>query len=324
MAVNLWPNADIESDIDDWNVVSGATISHSTDQSWSTDGGTHSLKVEVPTNYDGAISDAKLIVSGSTQYTASAYVYFSGSSTTIEFRVYNQDDSSIAATDFAESGPGWFRVYQTFTTGADDTGIKLRFRIADAGYETFYVDAVMLETGDSASEWANYEAPAVGPTYVDNGGVGESLGGSVDVPYPATVDENDILILQLLSSEAANHNAIDGWTKVTEVDQGTNSTVSWYWKRAAGTESGSVTATKGTASGSFYGLISRWSGCITSGTPYEESSSTSGSSAAASSSSITPTGNGRRIVCLIAAEGDIPVGTLAGGNYAEDFEITDS
>jgi hypothetical protein len=320
MAVNLWPNADLESGVDDWNLWTLGTLEQSSTRAWEQ---TYSLKYTADGYYRGVISDV-VGVDASTQYTISAYVYIEG---TLAFRaaVYDQDDNELAYWTPAYTENSWSRISATFTTGAGDTGIKFGIKKHDSGdANVFYVDGIMLETGDSASEWANYEAPAVGPTYVDNGGVGESLGGSVDVPYPATVDENDILILQLLSSEAANHNAIDGWTKVTEVDQGTNSTVSWYWKRAAGTESGSVTATKGTASGSFYGLISRWSGCITSGTPYEESSSTSGSSAAASSSSITPTGNGRRIVCLIAAEGDITVGTLAGGNYAEDFEITDS
>jgi len=160
------------------------------------------------------------------------------------------------------------------------------------------------------------------PVYEGHGGIGESQDSdTVNVPYPTTINENDILILQTLSTVDDDFDTPSGWNFANSVNQGANSTAAWYWKRAVGTESGNVACTRLETTGGFFGIISRWSNCKTSGTPFEGATSANGSSSTVSSSSITPTVNYNRIVCLICAEAATAVGTLAGGNYAEDFEV---
>ena len=87
MATNLWPNADLESGIDDWTLKDAATILHSTTRAWQE---TYSL--EIDTNggtYSGATSDIKSIVEESTQYTFSFYYWINDSG--VDFRILIQD-----------------------------------------------------------------------------------------------------------------------------------------------------------------------------------------------------------------------------------------
>ena len=166
MAVNLWPNADLESGISEWNVQSAATLTSSTAQSWSTDGGTHSLLIEYAGTYDGTNSDVRSVVSESTQYTISFYLYSTSETQTYSVYVYDQDDNQIAvAGDWTTALNAWARKTVTFNTGAGDTGIKLNI-ISWTPYVggELYVDGIMLETGASASAWVNYISPGVDVT----------------------------------------------------------------------------------------------------------------------------------------------------------------
>ena len=157
MAVNLWSNADLETGIDDWAAEAFATLAQSTDYSWTTDGGTHSLKISGANNYAGAKSVAK-DVTELTEYTISYYVYPIDGATSFRNRVLDQDDNIIAVNATATyTQDTWTRVERTFTTDAGDTGVKIFFtRNNDASEADFYIDGVMLETGSSASEWTNY------------------------------------------------------------------------------------------------------------------------------------------------------------------------
>ena len=162
MAINIWPNADLEAGIDDWNLIGGGfpSIAWSTTQSWSTDGGTHSLAISPNGTYKGAVSDV-LPVSPNTQYTASWYVWVTDADETMDFKIYDQDENTIKQeTNQTHAANEWFRVDLTGTTGADDTGIKLLCRSSGTHQEdaVIYLDAVMLETGASASAWTNYVA----------------------------------------------------------------------------------------------------------------------------------------------------------------------
>jgi len=155
MAVNLWPNADLESGIDEWNPVGVATLSHSSAQAWEQ---TYSLQIIPGGTYNEAESDP-LPISGSTQYTASWYFKTNSEVQIWDSKVRDQDGNTIrqdnANTYTADT---WTRIELTFTTGADDTAIKLMQRSGsnnDVG-SIGWVDGIMLETGASASEWTNY------------------------------------------------------------------------------------------------------------------------------------------------------------------------
>ena len=154
MATNLWPNADIESGIDDWASRGGATISHSTEQKWEQ---LYSLKVEPTVNVnDGAWSDYKAVIEGSTEYTMSLYIY---PTATVQYKILMVGDVSGTLNDANFDGtPDEFgRVEVTATPGASDTTLRIDIKKNnDASTDTFYVDAVMLETGTPASAWENY------------------------------------------------------------------------------------------------------------------------------------------------------------------------
>jgi len=156
MAVNIWPNADLEAGITEWSQVGGATLSHSSEQAWEQ---TYSLKIIPGGSYNEAQSDVFTGISPSTQYTASWYFKTNSATQIWDMKVRDQDGNTlkqeIGNTFTADT---WVRIDLTFTTGADDTGIRLMARsgsnnIADSAG---WLDAVMLETGASASEWTNY------------------------------------------------------------------------------------------------------------------------------------------------------------------------
>jgi hypothetical protein len=161
------------------------------------------------------------------------------------------------------------------------------------------------------------------PTYQGNGGIAYSSSDTVTPAYP-TLQANDILILQIVCDTNNTHNAVSGWTKVTQRNQGTGASASWYWKRAVGDESGNLTVTQ-SAAGDIWAVISCWRGCLASGTPFELEQETSGNGPNnIVSSSITPTVDETRIVCLLCVEDNTFTGPLDGGNYATDFEIPDT
>jgi len=108
------------------------------------------------------------------------------------------------------------------------------------------------------------------PVYEDNGGIWGFVSNSTNAYYPGTVNENDILIIQMMSANGNDdHVTPSGFTKITSIAQSTNATYSWYWKRATGSETGSVICIRGSSDGIFAVVMSRWSGAVTTGTPFE-------------------------------------------------------
>jgi hypothetical protein len=161
------------------------------------------------------------------------------------------------------------------------------------------------------------------PVYQGNGGIAFGASTSVAVAYPALA-ANDILIIQLISNDGnADHQQPSGFSAiVTQTVQSTNATASWWWKRAAGTESGTLSCTRTSATGAgFWGVMSCWRGAVTSGTPFNTAGPATGRTSSFSSSTITPSYDNSRVICLCQLEDNTALGTLAGGNYAEDFEL---
>lgn len=91
--------------------------------------------------------------------------------------------------------------------------------------------------------------------------------------YPGTISANDILLWQqYIEPDGTTVTAPDGtWTKIAEVDQPGDGTadfrVQWWYKRAAGGETGSVTFTH--ASSFRRASLHRFNGVITTGNPFE-------------------------------------------------------
>ena len=81
------------------------------------------------------------------------------------------------------------------------------------------------------------------PAYEDNGGIADGTDYAVAVPYPGTVNENDILLVCVLDADNDSFDVPSGWAKITEDTSNAQASFAWYWKRATGSETGSETFT---------------------------------------------------------------------------------
>lgn len=146
---------------------------------------------------------------------------------------------------------------------------------------------------------------------------------SVAVPHPSGISANDILIMQINIQDAASGGgqtayAPSGWTKADSVKSANNAAYI-FWKRADGTETGNLTVTGSADVDDMKGIMSRWSGCITDGTPYE-SLANGGfiTSNTMISQQITTLNLNRLAVCFDNIFDDVSAGAMT--NYAEIYD----
>jgi len=152
---NLWPNADLESGIDDWNAVQGITISQDGTEKWQ---GSYALLCTPVPSYEWqtAQSDNKTALP-STQYTLSAYLWSQNAETNWLMSVYDQDAGWLGQAQPDTSAGTWLRFHIHFTTASDTTAIYLHLS-RGSGTDTglWRVDAVQLELGGTETAWENY------------------------------------------------------------------------------------------------------------------------------------------------------------------------
>jgi len=167
------------------------------------------------------------------------------------------------------------------------------------------------------------------PIYQSTGGIGTGTDYAVDVPYPSIVNADDILIASIMDADNDTFNVPAGWTKIDEDGTHSNLSVAFYWKRADGTETGSVTFTSLLNSGSLVaGIMYRYSGCVKYGVPYENSS---GAKAVTQSTTFTANPsvsktNGQRLgVAFLIVEDNTLVGIWNNAHgYSEDSSLSTS
>ena len=105
--------------------------------------------------------------------------------------------------------------------------------------------------------------------YEDNGGLYALGSGNAIVDYPSTVNANDILILAVLNDVNCTFTTPSGWAVIQYLNS-SNASIVLYWKRATGSESGTETVIPDISPGQIIcGIMSRFSGCKTTGTPFE-------------------------------------------------------
>lgn len=110
-----------------------------------------------------------------------------------------------------------------------------------------------------------------GAVYEDTGGISSGTNASVDVIYPSTVNANDILFISVMDADNDTFTVPSGFTLIRQSSTNTNLSVALFWKRAIGTETGTITVTSALADGQVVGgIMYRYTGCVTSGTPYEQ------------------------------------------------------
>jgi len=149
---NLIPDPSFETGVGNWYATGGAAIAQSTTQKYHSD---NSMRTITSTGTWEGTESNEIGVDGSTEYTFSFYLYTTHATEVFAIYVSDQDYNEIAsAYDQSSTQNTWVRHSITFTTGADDDGVHLTVMKSDGGTAvTFYVDAVQLETGDTASDF---------------------------------------------------------------------------------------------------------------------------------------------------------------------------
>lgn len=105
------------------------------------------------------------------------------------------------------------------------------------------------------------------PVYEDRGAFNAYGGSSTnDVAYPTTVNSNDILVIIILAFGNRTATTPTNWNALASTSD--SRSVFTFWKRATGSESGNETVTISSSVNST-SIMMRFSGCITTGTPYE-------------------------------------------------------
>lgn len=158
------------------------------------------------------------------------------------------------------------------------------------------------------------------PNYEGNGGIASGTNFNVVVPYPVTVNLNDILIAHVMDADNDSFDTPSGWVKFASDDTNNNLSIAIYWKRADGTETGSETFTSVLNSGSLVaGIMHRFSGCVQTGQPFDQSLGTI--TAQRTSTGFTWTNNHLgtdRLVCgFFICEDDTITGFTGSTDWAE-------
>ena len=165
--------------------------------------------------------------------------------------------------------------------------------------------------------------------YESTGGIGTGTDFSVDVPYPSVVNADDILIAAIMDTDDDSFDVPTDWNKIDEQTDHSNLSVAYYWKRATGSESGTETFTSLANAGSLVaGIMYRYSGCVTSGTPVEGDllkAVVSGSNTGLAENGGASSGSDRLALCFAIVE-DNTITSFSGGVvvYNEDSRLDTS
>ncbi len=110
------------------------------------------------------------------------------------------------------------------------------------------------------------------PVYAGSGASATSNTSSLVIPYPSGIQADDFLLVQIHTDDNERYSSDDGGFSVI-IDHYTSAqgmTSILLWLRAAGTESGDLTVTLSASATLSFGKMSRITGVLATGTPYEE------------------------------------------------------
>jgi len=166
------------------------------------------------------------------------------------------------------------------------------------------------------------------PVYQSNGGIGTGTAYEVVVDYPSTVNADDILIACIMDADNDTFDTPFGWTKIYEDGTVNNCSVAFYWKRADGTETGSVTFTSLLNAGSLVaGIMYRYSGCIKTGVPFEEKAQyavTQATSQVIGWGAMFPANGTDRLAVAFNIVEDNTISGFSGTGWTEDSRLSTS
>lgn len=204
----------------------------------------------------------------------------------------------------------------TTSVGSAAPPAVLTAELPDNGVITVDIDAA--GTGAAGLKvymigaWAAFGVGRI-PYFVSLGAnAGAYNSQSFGVPYPAGIQANDVVIMEvrtqgLAATTTPTISRPAGWTTIanpvgpsgsTSGDSHSDlkSTAAWFWKRLVGTETGSVTITASGGDGSAQGMGARmimFRACVENGDPFESAISNSGDSTVMSGTTIVTLGPNR-------------------------------
>lgn len=153
---------------------------------------------------------------------------------------------------------------------------------------------------------------------------------SLDIPYPSSIDYHDILLLMVQAWESSSGgpviNTPAGWNVIGTATVGGSGFFPMvaFWKRADGTETGtlnvSVTGSIGSTGDAKGGMMVNYRGCIATGTPYEGAGTNAAQSTNPTGVSVTTTGPNRTIVNLFSRI-VTGIGITPAAGWTEEIEV---
>jgi hypothetical protein len=196
--------------------------------------------------------------------------------------------------------------------------VARRGTVTVSGWTAWEITSGGTETSISTAFWCMIRKAGT-PTYPQWSGFGGLCASdnvsSIDVEYPKTINANDILFATLFTDANEAYSTPSGWN-LAESYLSSAHTAYLFWKRAAGTESGTQTFS-GSTNHLRGGKIWRFDNCITSGTPYEDITEANGSGSPITVSSITTTGSNELGVCFMSVEDNPTVSPIASPVWNE-------
>ena len=129
------------------------------------------------------------------------------------------------------------------------------------------------------------------PSHRANGSVGAVTSGTtVSAPLPSYAADDILIVQAICRGSVTAFSAISGWTEITQFTVDTHR-VGFWWKRAGASESAPTVTNSGrTSTNLLSAQMSSWSGCKTSGTPYEALASNSSASGVLTGVDVVTTG----------------------------------
>lgn len=133
-----------------------------------------------------------------------------------------------------------------------------------------------------------------------------SAGGySITPALPTGWQANDIHLLMVASSASATFSGLGAWNSLGSSDQ-TTLYVQWYWRRAQGGDTAPTIGISAGGNSAIWGQIVGYSGCVTSGDPYDDTTiDGSTSDTTPDTALVTSAGDNRRAVCMMATSDDL-------------------
>ena len=166
-------------------------------------------------------------------------------------------------------------------------------------------------------------SPSSAPAFGSAGAAAAALAATVNVPYPSGTAATDLLVLLVLTKDTVDINTPSGFSDGGARNQG-SLRAEWFWKRATGSESGTLTVTKASGVNLLFGRMYRFTGVTTSGTPYEAAAATGGTTSTLTPVDVTTLGTNRRVVALTALEDDLALGSYAGGTATVPEDVAEA